>query len=451
MAEAQTQQKDNGRTRYSDRDSSNTATDATGFRKIIRMLVVRSFGLFLPLCILTIPFPMEYLPDPGSMLRPVTEPLTQWFGGMVLGLGSSFSSPILSDTTGLYVHLLLLSILSLVTALSWVLAERRFNLRHCSESVVVSYLSRFAAYVLALSLFDYGFNKVFKWQFYLPEPNTLFATVGDTPRDLLYWTVMGASRPYTMFMGGMEVLAAVLLLFRRTRMLGGMLAFGIMVNVVAVNFSFDISVKVYSSILLLLSLALLLPERKRLLRLVSGGQSETAVSTLPAGIHGTSEILPHRRYVILKSLAIGTILFGTLAPYAARSNFNDDTADRPPFHGAYRVNPIGSEADSHMMDGGTRKRAPYRLFVHRRGYLIIDYGQGQMEDYRMRIDTVTGTGVLVNPRSGEQTAIRIVRDGSGRAARLECVIDGERRNIGLSPIDLTDLQLLKNEFHWTID
>ena len=40
------------------------------------------------------------------------------------------------------------------------------------------------AWFLALQLLQYGFDKVFKHQFYLPEPNTLYTPLGLLPPDL---------------------------------------------------------------------------------------------------------------------------------------------------------------------------------------------------------------------------------------------------------------------------
>ena len=44
----------------------------------------------------------------------------------------------------------------------------------------------------------------------------------------------------------LEILAAVLILIKRTRLMGLLLSLGILINVVAVNFGFDISVKLFS-------------------------------------------------------------------------------------------------------------------------------------------------------------------------------------------------------------
>lgn len=64
---------------------------------------------------------------------------------------------------------------------------------------------------------------------------------------------MGYSRTYTIFAGAGEVIGGVLLFFRRTTTLGALILCGVLANVVALNFSYGIPVKIFSSLLLLLA------------------------------------------------------------------------------------------------------------------------------------------------------------------------------------------------------
>ena len=104
--------------------------------------------------------------------------------------------------------------------------------------------------MLAFFLLRYGFDKLFKHQFYLPEPNTLYTPVGLLSKDILFWTSMGTSHSYNVFMGLIEIIPAFLLFFKRTRMLGGLISFAVLLNVLMINIGFDITVKILSSFLL---------------------------------------------------------------------------------------------------------------------------------------------------------------------------------------------------------
>jgi len=79
------------------------------------------------------------------------------------------------------------------------------------------------------------------------------------------WTFMGYSKPYTIFTGVGEVIGGVLLFFRRTTTLGALIVCGMMANVVALNFSYDVGVKIFSSLLLFLAMFLLVPDLRRLM------------------------------------------------------------------------------------------------------------------------------------------------------------------------------------------
>jgi len=85
-------------------------------------------------------------------------------------------------------------------------------------------------------------------------------TYGESSPMRLLWTFMGASAPYTVFAGLAEVIPGILLFFRRTSTLGAMASAAVMLNIVLMNFCYDVPVKLYSTHLLLMALFLLLPD-----------------------------------------------------------------------------------------------------------------------------------------------------------------------------------------------
>lgn len=76
----------------------------------------------------------------------------------------------------------------------------------------------------------------------------------------LLWTFIGQSRMYMVFGGLMEAIPGALLLFRRTSTVGLLGAATVLLNVVMLNFGYDVPVKLYSVHLLLMALFLLLPD-----------------------------------------------------------------------------------------------------------------------------------------------------------------------------------------------
>ena len=217
------------------------------------LLLELTLSIFVLLGILFIPFTF--------LFGKIQVEITQFVFGELIRITSSYfgATDILhdfsSDSLGLYLLLLILFIVSLIL-LIWIDLSRISKL---NKNKFIYFIRIIATYYLAWILLKYGFDKVFKCQFYLPEPNILFTRVGDLDKDILFWSTMGSSHSYSIFMGLLEIIPGILLLFSKTRNLGVLIAIGVFIQVVAINYSFDISVKLFSSFLLLLSLFLFAP------------------------------------------------------------------------------------------------------------------------------------------------------------------------------------------------
>jgi hypothetical protein len=220
-----------------------------------------------------------------------------------------------------------------------------------------------------LHLLKYGFDKVLKLQFYLPEPNTLYTPLGQLPPDLAYWSVMGASRFYTVFAGVMEVLPGLLLLWGRTRRLGGVWALAVLINVLALNIGFNISVKLWAGFLVGLATVVAGP------LLMTGWR---ALLEWPPTQSGPARPATWRgRWVgAARGLGLGLLLAEALEPVILHHNFDDDQAARPFLHGAYLVVP--NKRSSALETDATRL---LRVFVHRRGYFVTQTVDGRLRDY----------------------------------------------------------------------
>jgi hypothetical protein len=148
--------------------------------------------------------------------------------------------------------------------------------------------------------------KLIKGQFIYPMQ--LEETYGDMSPMGLLWKFMGFSTPYNLFAGAAEAGAGVLLFFRRTATLGSLLAVAAMTNVVMINFSYDVCVKLGALNLLLMAAFLLAPDLRRLadLLVLQRPTSPRNVAPLPPG--------PRWRRVgslVLKTLVIGYLMIST--------------------------------------------------------------------------------------------------------------------------------------------
>jgi len=379
-------------------------------------------------------FPHPLIPDVGTYTAPFFERIVQWVGKHIFQLPPGYTSALISDSTGFYLHALLTIVYALLVVLAWTGMDRNRK----SYPLLLHFFYVLIRYYLALQLFTYGFSKLFKWQFYQPEPNTLFTTIGETYKDLLYWTSMGSSRGYNIFLGAGEVLAAALLLFRRSYRLGALLALGFVINILAVNLGFNIDVKLYSFFLLLLTLILLSSFWRPLLHFLFYPNRET--TALPVLQYDSAKERWRSRTVKLVIILI--LLADGLYPYVRSGNFNDDAAERPLLHGAYNV-----------LLTGTGSYNPYRwnrLFIHRQSYFITGDANGNMQDYEMQYDT-----------AGRRLLIHDYEHGAGYVLGYERLNDSTLRLQGqwnddsirlvLQRIDLQKLPLLQEEFNWIMD
>ncbi|MFZ5554409.1 MAG: hypothetical protein ACOZCO_14920 [Bacteroidota bacterium] len=383
-------------------------------------------GCFSLLFMLSFPFDSQNLPVPGKWIEPFFSSLVDISAQHVFQTEETISLSLLSDTKALYIHTFNLLVISFFVAflIQWYRANKELSpVFVYSFTVVISYY-------LAYHLLSYGFNKVFKYQFFLPEPNTLYTTVGQTPKDLLYWTSMGSSWLYNVFTGSLEVIAGILLLFRKTRLPGGLFSFAVMLNVVMINFSFDISVKIFSSFLLLLSVIIISPHIKRLYFFVV--QEKVINITMYSPVF--SSLVQRRTYLTIKLFVLAIIFYNALAIYFISGNFNDDLAKRPLFHGAYDVKENAS---------GWK-----RVFIHRRGYFIIQTQDERMYDFKLEYDT-TGKKLILEKYITKNKYEYPYSQNGENILILTKLTDSSQ--IILEKLDLTRLPLLKNEFHWTID
>lgn len=407
---------------------------------LLNKILFRFFFAFVLLIICSFSFPHTYIPDVGKFGTSFFELMAKWTAKNILHLKHSYTSRIISDSTGMYINFLNIFAISLIICGIWTLADRkRKNYQLLCYTFFV-----FVRYYLAMQLLMYGFSKIFKWQFYLPEPNTLFTTLGNTSKDLLYWSTMGASRSYTMFTGIIEVLAGVLLLFKRTKLLGAVIAAAAMINIVMINFSFDISVKLYSCFLLLLCCIIIAPYSKKLFYFF-------VLDKKFEGEERKDVHYPRKKnsiYIISKTLVIVFLFADALAVYFKTKNFNDDFAVRPLLHGAYEVKAFikGNDTLPPLLSDTLRWK---RMFIHRREYLIAQFMNDEMKDYKLEYDT-GHRHLVLNGYDSSQIIL-----GYALPNDTTLILNGSMQNdsvkIFFKKINLHSLPLLKNQFNWTID
>jgi hypothetical protein len=387
---------------------------------------------FIGLTILFIPMTWNLFPFHGEITSFV-------FGSILKQIAFSINTEIVlfdfsSDSKGLYFLLPFLAILSVILT--------PFLLRFFSQNQLEkfkTYIVLIATYYFAVILMKYGFDKVFKAQFYLPEPNILYTPFGNLDKDILFWSTMGTSYSYNLFMGFMEIIPAILILFNRTRQIGLLISLGVLINVLAINISFDISVKLFSCFLLLINFFLLIPTLKVVWNLFVLKKESIFIEQIDFSIAKSTK-------TILKSILICILILESLFPYLHSGNFNDDLTKRPFLHGAYQV----QEYDQNGTVLNANNSPVKRLFFHRDGYLIFQNQQDEMTDYKLEINPIKNTFILTDYELNKMT-ISYSYSKRNRLLRLSFTKNGDTLLIKTKAINWQQLPALQKEFHWTVD
>jgi hypothetical protein len=167
------------------------------------------------------------------------------------------------DTSYGWTELKLDLLLALVATLIWTLLDHRSQYNRLSY-----WLRIFIRYNLIAALLGYGVIKLFCMQMIFPSLSQLATPLGDLLPMRFSWLFIGYSKSYQFFSGLMEVMAALLLFFRRTSAFGAVVSAAVFLQVAVMNLSYDIPVKIYSIHLFLSSVVLMIFERKRLLSFI---------------------------------------------------------------------------------------------------------------------------------------------------------------------------------------
>ena len=148
---------------------------------------------------------------------------------------------------------------ALVVTIAWSLLDRR----RTSYPTLHRWVFLFIRFALAGQMLVYGFAKAVPLQMSFPNLVALLEPYGNFSPMGVLWNSVGASPPYEIFVGCLEILGGLLLLIPRTLTLGALISLLDMSYVFLLNMTYDVPVKFLSFHLILLSLFLLAPQFQR--------------------------------------------------------------------------------------------------------------------------------------------------------------------------------------------
>ena len=164
------------------------------------------------------------------------------------------------DRTIDWVLVFFLLTVSIAATVVWSLLDRR----RTSYSALHKWFFLFLRVALAGQMIVYGFAKAVPLQMSSPLLVQLTEPFGDFSPMGVLWTSVGASQPYEIAVGCLELIGGLLLFIPRTVTLGTLIALADMSYVFLLNMTYDVPVKLLSFHLILISLVLLAPQARRL-------------------------------------------------------------------------------------------------------------------------------------------------------------------------------------------
>ncbi|MBL8151651.1 MAG: hypothetical protein JNN15_17125 [Blastocatellia bacterium] len=230
----------------------------------------------------------------------------------------------------------------------------------CAASLIEVPLLAYLIYNLLL----YGLTKVFERQFVV-RLASLDATVEELDGFQLAWAFHGFSRQYEVFLGAMEVFAAILLLFERTRRIGILLTVGIMTNITILNIEYDIGA-ISVAFPMLVSSFLLAVLRFRELKAVLWDRSNQ-INYTPEKVE--VDWWPRKITLVANSLVLVSFLYSCFVFGQLYVEEVKDICCPPEVYGRYRIVGIESNnTDPTLLEQFAEKDIIYFDFSNKAGW-----------------------------------------------------------------------------------
>ncbi len=244
------------------------------------------------------------------------------------------------DTSYDWAELFSFLLIAFVGMLIWTVLDRKRP--HYQQASY--WLRTFLRYLIIIICMVYGIDKMFGLQMPFPSQSQLATSLGDLLPMRLSWMFIGYSAKYQFFSGLMEVIAGILLLNRKTITLGLLIALGVFSNVMMLNLSYDIPVKIFAIHMVIYCFYLLAEDAKRLVDLFLLNKSVTGTDL--NDFNYTKKWMRNTR-IVLKIFAciffVGGPIFSSYQFYTQRSQ---GTSIKPITPGMYDVEVFAINKDT---------------------------------------------------------------------------------------------------------
>lgn len=392
------------------------------------------FG-FAFLVLYTLPLPFSYI-GLWSVAQAWWAPfraLVPWVSEHVLHTGpiTNFTNGS-GDTLYDWLRTLCTLVISVAAAGVWTALDRqRLEYRRLHQGLRV-----YLRYSLASAMVSYGAAKLFGTQF--PQtPERLFEPLGEFSPMGLLWTFMGYSPPYSAFTGAAEIVGGLLLFSRRATTLGALLLVAVLSNVVALNFCYDVPVKLFSSQLLLLALVLAAPEVPRLFRVLVLGHAAEARPVEPLFASRRMRIGATVAGALFATYVVGSLLYQDWSFAAERQR----DLSSSPAAGFYEVESFERKATA--TPAPELARAEWKRAAGNGFRYGVQFADGAYLRFNAQNDEETSTMTLTLAGTSSKVELRYSRPDPSHV-----VLDGEPLRVVLRKTEAPPSVLQSRGFHW---
>lgn len=386
------------------------------------------------------PFPFN-LSDkftwPDDFMQSIYHELIPWIGKNILSLEHDITNFTggSGDTTYDYVLLLFFVVLSIFVTIVWSIAEKRKveykNLNYIFEIIL--------SYFLGAVMISYGLYKVVPLQFSEPSFFRLLQSYGTSSPMGLAWTFLGASKGYVIFSGLAETIGGALLFHKKTRLLGSLILIPVLVNVVAINFFYDVPVKLFSSQLLVFAILIMLPDFRRLKNVILNTKA-----TVTTKYHSLFE--KSKWKVTLKWLFFAYVLLSCSYQVYDANKLYGPNSPKPPLYGLYEVSSFIINKDTitphHKDTIGWRY-----VTIERLESIQIHRNDMKRKGFKSKIDTVHRKIMMERFRdSTKKSVLNYFKTDS--TLTVSGFLEKDTIYFETKRLDKNDFLLMNRGFHW---
>lgn len=386
-------------------------------------------------------FPLQNveIPDP-STLWPIRQ-IVFWTAAHVFHakLPLVYTDSGSGDKTFDWVLTFCLLVAAVIGTAIWSALDRRRE----NYATLYKWFRVFMRFALASQMLVYGMGKVIPLQMPYPYLTRLLEPWGNSSPMGVLWYSIGSAPAYEIFAGSAEMLGGILLILPRTALFGALVSLADMIQVFALNMTYDVPVKLFSFHLILMSLFLLAPHFGRLANVFFLNRN--------AEPHPEPQLFRSRR---ANRMALAAqVLFGV---FLAGMNTHADVTSwsthgggrpKPALYGIWDVNEMSVDGESHP-PLATDKERWRRVIFDFPTRITFERPDDSFSGFGSSIDTKNNTLALTKDADKKwKASFNFTRAARDRLT-LDGEMDGHKIHMQLQMVDRDKFLLVRRGFHW---